>query len=241
MEARKNINQLVKPAAPAAANVEEIANNEYILSFGVFDLDGTNHKAREVDAPAGKILISYDSKVELISRGDVNGEYMNIEFISKYYNSYSVTTAKHQSRFLSENYFYRWEGVVIYLPDETAQRLFNAAVTNPEAAERIKAAAIKQYETEARTLQYLQEQKEAIKNADNINLEGPELINGLIKQGAKVTGETWQELKTVNNHFLKMELNNIKFIVKETWKDSGNIKAVRLQKIQPTYKSVLIE
>ena len=166
---------------------------------------------------------------------------MNIEFISKYYNSYSVTTAKHQNRFLSENYFYRWEGVEIYLPDETAQKLFNAAVTNPEAAERIKAAAIKQYETEARTLQYLQEQKEAIKNADNINLEGPELIKELIKQGAKVTGETWQELKTVNNHFLKMELNNIKFIVKKTWKDSGNIKSVRIQKIKPDYKSVLIE
>ena len=237
MESTKELNQIVKPAVKTA---DETAANENIISFGVYEIDGTNNKAREINAPAGYILTSYNSKVELLNSEIVNDELLKVRFISKTYNKYSVTTAKHQREFSDSNYWSSWKDIKIMLKDTTAQKLFNAAMTNPEAAKRIKEAAIKQYERESQTLHGLKEWQEDFKT---INQPAGEILTSFLKrhQEAKHIKEDLQVLKTLNNKIHYMELNNISFKVIVSYNKKYNkILKVRLQDIKPTYESVLI-
>lgn len=218
MESIKEINQIITPVF-----IEETAAAETIKSFNIETIDDTNNKARQIMAPGGNILISYSSKVELITTANINGELQDVELISKLYNAYSTTTSRHQNAFRSENYC---QGAVkIYLPDKAAQQLFNAAVTNYEAAERIKTAAVNQYLQESRTL-------EILKNNPDLQelLEAAEFINAA----------DYNHFKTVNKQIAKFKLNNIFFEVVRSWdKKTHTLKSEKIQKINPCSESVL--
>lgn len=218
MESIKEINQIIAPVI-----IEETATAESIKSFNIETIDDTNNKARQIMAPGGNILVSYSSKVELITTANINGELQEVEFISKLYNAYSTTTSRHQHAFRRENYCR--DAVKIYLPDKAAQQLFDAAVTNYEAAERIKTAAVNQYLQESRTLELLKS------NPDLQELQAAaEFINAA----------DYNHFKTVNKQIAKFKLNNISFEVVRSWdKKTHALKSEKIQKINPCSGSVL--
>jgi len=241
MEAKNNIKQLVKPAEPAATM--ETIKNISVNSCNVSTVEGTNNKAKEINAPYGFILVSYESKVELLTHASIYDDSHYIRYVSKLYNNYSVTTARHQAAFEADNRYNRFSDITIYLEDKTAQKLFNAAITNAAAFEQMEHIIINQFKLEFETMELIQQTKTLLNGAENLE-EKTRLINKLLTflnfelELKKVNDEV---LKTVDRQTATYEAHNIRFEVVRTWNKNGSIKNIKIQKIETSYKSLLAE
>ena len=245
MEATKNLNQIVQPAEKRdperfLINLESLTDLN-APAIGVYKLEDCNNKALELQTPQGDILISYESKVQMITSADIMDQYKKVRYVSKLYNKYSMTTSHHQREQEYINNFSRSADISIYLDNSIAQKLFNAAATAPDSFQVMQEHILNNFILEFETMDQLQQFKSVLAaETPETQIKTWNFLKGSL-QPELINAED-EQLKTVTRQRSQWIVNNIKFECLMAWSNKNHkIKYVKLQRIKPNYKSVLTE